>query len=195
MTGKEAILSVGKMTDSNFSLDAPVIENAYKAVYGVFLDGMDRTIRRKGVMLIGGVGSGKTTCLKIMQRLFRDSDCRFLSKRASDIKDFVGSMSLNEIKQEFGYGLKCDLYIDDIGVNSGEMKVYGTTVSVLGEILLDRYDLYISEGYLTHISSNLVAESDNPNVVTLKSVFGDRVYDRLREMTTPIVFTNKSLRK
>jgi DNA replication protein DnaC len=195
MTGKEAIEKVGLLMDEDFSLRLPEIENVYKAVYGVFSEGMDRKVRRKGVMAIGGVGCGKTTCIRVMHRLFRDSPCRFLAKRASEIKDLIESVPLSEIKQDLGYGLKCDLYIDDLGVNSAEIKKYGTVVSVLGELILDRYELYINEGFLLHISINLLPESDNPSVATVKSVFGDRVYDRLREMTTPIVFTNKSLRK
>jgi hypothetical protein len=195
MTAKDAILRVGLLVDERFSLDNPVIENAYRAIYGVFSQATDRTVRRTGVMAIGGVGSGKSTCLRIMHRLFRDSNCRFLYKRASEIKDLIESSPLSEIKQDIGYGLKCDLYIDDLGVNGGEIKKYGTTISVLGELLLDRYELYINEGWLTHISSNLLPESENPQIVTLKSVFGDRVYDRLKEMNTQIIFTNKSLRK
>jgi hypothetical protein len=195
MSGKEAIEKVGLLMNKDFSLNVAGLENVYKAVYGIFIDGMDRTVRRKGVMAIGGVGCGKTTCIRIMHRLFRDSSCRFLSKRASEIKDLVETVPLSEIKQDLGYGLKCDLYIDDFGVNGAEIKKYGTVISVLGELILDRYELYINEGFLLHISLNLLPESDEEGVVTVKSVFGDRVYDRLREMTTPIVFTNKSLRK
>ena len=195
MTAKDAILKVGLLIDKEFSLDNPVLENSYKAIYSVFSQAIDRTARQRGVMAIGGVGSGKSTCLRIMHRLFRDSNCRFLYKRASEIKDLIEKTPLSEIKQEIGYGLKCDLYIDDLGVNGVEMKKYGTTVSVLGELLLDRYELYINEGWLTHISSNQLPESENPQIVTLKSAFGDRVYDRLLEMNKQIIFTNKSLRK
>lgn len=195
MTGKEAIEKVGFLTSKDFSIESPSLENAYKAVFSLFSEGMDRRVRRKGVMAIGGVGCGKTTCMKIMHRLFRDSQSRFLLKRASDIRDLVSDISLIEIKKELGYGLKCDLYIDDLGVGGGESKHYGNSISILGEIILDRYELWVNEGYLTHLSSNLVAESKDKNITTLRTLFGDRVCDRLIEMTMPIVFTNKSLRK
>lgn len=195
MTGKEAIEYVGKLLEPNFSIELPELENAYKAIYGSFLVGVDEGARTKGVLLIGAVGSGKTICSKIMHRLFRDSNSRFLFKRASDIKDMLEIMSLVEIKQDLGYGLKCDLMIDDLGITDADVKKYGTTMSVIGELILDRYELFVNEGYRTHFSSNLITESDNEKIQSMKKVFGDRVYDRLRQMTTMIVFTNKSLRK
>jgi hypothetical protein len=195
MTGKEAIVCVGKIIEPDFSIDSEELENAYKAVYGAFVQGVYEGARSKGVMLIGAVGCGKTVCSKIMHRLFRDSNSRFLYKRGAEINDLIETMPLAEIKQIFGVGLKCDLYIDDFGVNDADGKKYGNTISVMGELIFDRYELFVNEGYRTHISTNLLPESINPEYRTIRKVFGDRVYDRISQMTTPIVFTNKSLRK
>jgi len=55
------------------------------------------------------------------------------------------------------------------------MKYFGNECNNVGEILLQRYDLMISEDYVTHATTNLKADE-------LQQLYGNRVRLRFRSM-------------
>ena len=65
------------------------------------------------------------------------------------------------------------------------MKHYGTDCNVMAEILLSRYDLFISHNMLTHITTNLSASE-------IEEVYGQRVRSRLREIINLVSFSEKT---
>jgi len=52
---------------------------------------------------------------------------------------------------------------------------------VMGEILLSRYDLFISKGIPTHVTTNLSASE-------IEEKYGNRVRSRMREMFNLVAF-------
>ena len=195
-TGKDAIAILGKeMYGVNFNLDTEAVCNTYKIVYE-YLIKQSKSKISKGLLIIGGLGVGKSAMMKIMQRLFKNTNSRFKWVNAYELKDLSEIYTVSQVKEMYGYDLKMDLYIDDIGV-SVDVKRYGNTVNIITEILMERYDLFISSGYKTHISSNLVTSitNDLKNTSTLKTVYGERILDRIIEMTTVVIFKGSSQRK
>jgi DNA replication protein DnaC len=95
----------------------------------------------------------------------------------------------------YGFDLKHDLYIDDIGF-SVDVKRYGNTVNIITEILMERYDLFVSTGIKTHLSSNIMTHivNDINNKPTLKIIYGARIVDRIKEMCEVIIFKGNSQR-
>jgi DNA replication protein DnaC len=91
--------------------------------------------------------------------------------------------------------------IDDIGIEPGDVKQYGNVANVFADLIMERYDLFIEEGFLTHFTSNRLIynptndNSFNANNAFLTEFFDDRVIDRLKQMTQTIIFTSDSLRK
>lgn len=69
---------------------------------------------------------------------------------------------------------------DDLGVENN-LKYYGNECNVMAEILLSRYDLFISHNMLTHITTNL-------NSSEIESMYGNRVRSRMRQMFNLIGF-------
>ena len=61
------------------------------------------------------------------------------------------------------------------------MKYYGNECNTVAEILLQRYDLQIMEGTVTHATTNLNADE-------LEELYGNRVRSRLRSMFNLIAF-------
>jgi hypothetical protein len=51
----------------------------------------------------------------------------------------------------------------------------------MSEILLSRYDLYMSHGMITHVTANL-------NSQDIEDVYGKRVRSRMRQMFNLIAF-------
>jgi len=201
MKVSEIITQIGlEFFPDKFSIDIEGRRVIYQQVYETMYNGLIG--RNKSVFLIGSVGFGKSVCFKIMQKLFKNTDRRFKITSSQQIKDFIDS---NEnklfVKEEYGYGYKGDLYIDDIGLGEAVSKVYGNHINIISEILIERYKLFIDEGYRTHLSSNryidVKAEARviDPSIVTLKQLYGDTVVDRISEMCKIIYCKGQSLRK
>ncbi len=195
-SGKDYILEFGlKMYGEDFSLKDAEVLCAYKKVYEYFLK-RSKNKCKKGILVIGGLGVGKSAMMKVMQRVFKDTESRFKWVNAYDLKDLSEVYTTSQIKEMYGYDLKMDLYIDDIGI-SVDVKRYGNTVNIITEMLMERYDLFIASGYKTHLSSNLLTSITNDvhNTPTLKSVYGARILDRIKEMTEVVKFKGESQRK
>lgn len=195
-SGKETIIYIGQqMYGNDFNLNNNAVLAVYKNVYEYFVKRSNNNTK-KGILVIGGLGVGKSAMMKVLQRLFKDTEARFKWVNAYDLKDLSEVHTTSQIKEMYGYDLKMDLYIDDIGI-SVDVKRYGNTVNIITELLMERYDLFIGTGYKTHLSSNLLTSITNDihNTPTLKSVYGARILDRVKEMTEVITFKGDSQRK
>lgn len=143
--------------------------------------------RDKGILLSGQVGCGKTSLMKLfatltpMSRSYRVKPAREItmefSKEGYDVINRY-SRSVRSPKP---------ICFDDIGVEP-PMRYFGDQINVVGEILLTRYELFISKRIQTHATTNLNSEE-------LESRYGSRVRSRLREMVNVIAFSPESLDK
>ena len=137
----------------------------------------------KGIMLSGPVGCGKTSLMNLMKYL-TPIDHKFSVKPCRDIsfefiqdgyevihRDSKGKLYQSEAKT---------ICFDDLGTENN-LKYYGNECNVIAEIMLSRYDLYISRKLQTHITTNLSASEIEKN-------YGNRVRSRLREMVNLISF-------
>lgn len=84
-------------------------------------------------------------------------------------------------------GLPAIYCFDDLGLESN-LKYYGNECNVVGEILLSRYDLFVSAGQLTHATTNL-------NSSEIEQLYGNRVRSRMREMFNLVAFTKEAKNK
>lgn len=209
-----------KITPTNFDLDGH--SDLIKAIAGNEWDFSDKTIvnvfkllltyfngiesekydLNKGILLIGNVGTGKTSTMRIfaeyLGRTNNPNYFKFVESRmiirefAKDKYSGMERYSFNERPDEHGTMHKkpSNLCIDDLGLEKQEAKHYGETVDVMGEFLADRYSIFIDERYrkLTHATSNLSTDS-------LASLYGERLYDRFVELFNIILLTGKSKRK
>jgi hypothetical protein len=142
---------------------------------------------RKGILLSGPVGCGKTS-LMILMRAFLPIERRHLMKPCREVSfEFIqegyqvihrySSQSILCHNSQLVYKTYC---FDDLGVENN-LKFYGNECNVMAEILLSRYDLFISHGLLTHATTNL-------NAKELETAYGSRVRSRMREMFNLIGF-------
>jgi DNA replication protein DnaC len=194
--GSEAINIIGvELYGKKFSIADKVTYENYKSCYESFVKSLFEQTD-KGVLVVGGIGAGKTAMMRIMQRLFKDTERKFLWINAYDLKDMAEVYTTSEIKMSYGSDLKCDLYIDDIGF-SMDVKRYGNTVNIITEILMERYELFVSSGFRTHLSSNIPTfiKNNTEKIPTLENVYGERVLDRIKEMCDLITFKGESKRK
>lgn len=142
---------------------------------------------RKGLLLVGGVGIGKSTMMQFFSRnqvaSYRLMSCRDIeSDFSSDGEKSVQACSYNidiaTNSDPFGHKVMGYCF-DDLGTEANG-KHFGKEKNVMAEILLNRYDNQL-EGKYTHITTNLTADE-------IKNQYGSRVTDRMREMFNLIIF-------
>lgn len=146
----------------------------------------------KGVMLTGKVGCGKTALMKILRSLTPEGDkpgmssCRDISFEFSRIGyEVIQKYSKNAFHPYSS--IPRTHCFDDLGVETiGHF--WGHDCNVMAEILLSRYDLFISHKMITHVTTNL-------NSQELEKAYGNRVRSRMREMFNLIVFNSETTDK
>lgn len=152
---------------------------------------------KKGLLLYGGIGIGKTAIFQIFIRnhvaSYRVVSCREIANGYANnaTKGFKGTDYLadyiEEIEPTYNNPFKQDawgLCFDDLGTESSK-KTFGNEVNVMEEILLSRYDRRNILLNKTHITTNLKADEIEEN-------YGPRVRSRMREMFNFIEFQSET---
>jgi len=137
----------------------------------------------KGILLTGPIGCGKTSLMTLMKHLapignkFSVKPCRDISfEFIQDGYQIIHKYSIGKLYQS-----EPRTYcFDDLGTENN-LKYFGNECNVMAEILLSRYDLFISKKLQTHITTNLSATE-------IEKHYGNRVRSRLREMVNLIAF-------
>jgi DNA replication protein DnaC len=137
---------------------------------------------KKGILLSGPIGCGKTTLMNLMKTL-TSTEHKFYIKPCRDIS-FEFIQDGYEIIQKYSKGkLYPDpktICFDDMGTENN-IKYFGNECNVMAEIILSRYDIFISKKIHTHITTNLSASE-------IETTYGNRVRSRLRSMVNLIAF-------
>lgn len=139
----------------------------------------------KGIMLTGRIGCGKTTLMNIFRSLSPESyrptiiSCRQVSFEFSRLGfDAVYRYSTNAFYPYTNIPrVHC---FDDLGLET-PINFWGNSCNVMAEILLSRYDLFISHKMITHATTNL-------NSQELETIYGNRLRSRMRSMFNLIAF-------
>jgi len=134
----------------------------------------------KGILLSGPVGCGKTSLMKLLRHMVPHQ------KPYEVIPSRNIAFAFNNIGYKIieDYGDKKFYCFDDLGVEPTG-RHFGKDCNVLGEILLSRYDLFLSNKTLTHATTNLNAQE-------LEERYGNRVRSRMREQFNLIGFDKGS---
>lgn len=199
MTIEEAIMKFGKLHLPDFNFDEPGMQKIYYTVLGhMNLALNEKAKNAKGIFLIGNMGVGKSVCMRVMGSLYKDTHRYFQFAKTRDIAKELEWRNPSDILYDFGYELKRDLYLDDIGLAQSVRNDYGNKVNIIAELLMERYDLFVREGFKTHMSSNRMLNVDRSKYPdyppTVLDLYGDVVLDRIKEMNTIIVWKGTSLR-
>lgn len=146
----------------------------------------------KGIILTGPIGAGKSSLMSLM-RFYEPAQSRFIVKSCRDISfEFIqhGYEVLHRYShQSFRNHEPITYCFDDLGTENN-LKFFGNECNIMAEVLLSRYDLFVSRKLITHITTNLSASE-------IESYYGNRVRSRMREMFSLISFekTTKDKRK
>jgi len=174
----------------------PDQKNYYDNLNKYFMKKEGELDPKKGLIVCGHVGTGKTLSFRIMQKVFGGINIistrhiiREYMMEGVSVLDKYGRRSFSEnemgnieIKKPIQY---C---FDDMLLEEVNAKFYGNNQNIMAEILLDRYDMFIRHGMKTYATTN-------GDMKLLEDNYGTRVRDRIREMCNIVSLTGKSLRK
>jgi energy-coupling factor transporter ATP-binding protein EcfA2 len=138
---------------------------------------------RKGLMLSGPVGCGKTSLMRLFNTLllpqykYQVKPCRDISFEFNrDGYTVIHKYSTNS----YSRGQHKIYCFDDLGTEN-HLKFYGVECNVMAEILLSRYDQFCLQGLTTHLTTNLTS-------MDIEEQYGKRVRSRMREMFNLLAF-------
>ena len=138
---------------------------------------------RKGILLSGPVGCGKTSLMNLV-KLALSPEQRYIVKSCREISfEFIqdGYSTIRKYSNlSFSKDLPKAYCFDDLGTENN-LKYYGNDCNVMAEIMLSRYDLFISRRMITHITTNLNGDE-------IEDLYGTRVRSRLREQFNLIAY-------
>lgn len=146
---------------------------------------------KKGILLSGPIGCGKTSLMTLVN-YFIPKGKQYQIKSAREISfeyEKEGYKTINRYSQtplnsgtlNINRNIFC---FDDLGIEQPQ-KYFGNECNVMAEILLSRYDLFVSKGIPTYITTNLSASE-------LESKYGNRIRSRMREMFNLVAFDKNS---
>lgn len=137
----------------------------------------------KGILLSGPVGCGKTSLMNLMKYL-TPTEHKFFIKPCRDIS-FEFIQEGYEVIHKYSKGklYQSDpkiICFDDLGTENN-LKYFGNECNVMAEILLSRYDIFISKHIQTHTTTNLSASE-------IETQYGNRIRSRMRAMFNLIAY-------
>jgi DNA replication protein DnaC len=147
----------------------------------------------KGLLIMGGYGTGKTDYLKVFEKLFKIyAPHRFKMITTKDVvRDFESCQTPNDKAHYYDGMYNGKLALDDVG-SERKANNFGANETSM-EILEARCD----RGLITHITCNYAEGGENDvkeSLLALNMRYGGRVYDRIYDHYSIIEFKGKSMR-
>lgn len=146
---------------------------------------------RKGIMLIGSVGTGKSLLFRVFKE-YTSQIIRLNSFQYHTSQEIIDNVNVKGVEYmdlfNHNYDNPITCYIDDIASRNEVIKYYGTEVNVMEQLLSIRYNIYSRYRKLTHVTSNKYPSD-------FKELYDDRIVDRMKEMFNIIELTGESFRK
>jgi hypothetical protein len=142
---------------------------------------------KKGILLTGPIGCEKTSLMTLVRYFFQPGK-QYQIKSTRDISfefekegfKVINRYSKNSLNLSYSNPVPIIICFDDLGVEQPQ-KHFGNECNVMGEILLSRYDLFISKAIPTHLTTNLSATE-------IEEKYGNRVRSRMREIFNLVAF-------
>lgn len=146
---------------------------------------------KKGILLSGPIGAGKSTIMALIKYFFQPTK-QYQIKSTRDIAfefenegyKVINRYSKNPLNLSYTSPVTNIFCFDDLGIEQPQ-KHFGNECNVMAEILLSRYDLFISKGIPTHLTTNLSASE-------IEEKYGNRIRSRMREMFNLVAFDKDS---
>ena len=141
---------------------------------------------KKGLLLIGGVGTGKTAFFNsVTQTLIIRCSELAMKYSMNGAEAFKGNVSSSHY--DIGWIKPGNKIYDDLGTEPKEVLYMGNKLILMAYVIESRYEYFKAHETKTHFTTNL-------DLKTIKERYGERSFSRLKEMVTVITINGKDLR-
>jgi hypothetical protein len=158
----------------------------------------------KGIYLHGRIGTGKTMLMHAMQYVADAArlHTQYRIVKTTTIADTIKAQAYADERnaaqlaadlRSLHHGHWC---FDDLGEDNEpiSIKLWGNDTPIMSPLLSARYDAYLHQGLITHVTSNLRLTSPDPDETTIETRYGTRIKDRLKTMFNFILLDGDSRR-
>jgi DNA replication protein DnaC len=141
----------------------------------------------KGILLSGPIGCGKTSIMHLIRPFtnplsdYKIKTCREISFEFA--KNGFDAINKYTLKQNYQSRLSGYCF-DDLGAEQ-QIKHFGNDCNVMAEVLISRYEQFVENNSITHLTSNLSASE-------IELLYGNRLRSRMRNMFNLISFNINS---
>lgn len=141
----------------------------------------------KGILLLGPIGCGKTSIMHLIKPFasplsgYKIKTCREISFEFA--KSGFDAINKYTLKQNYQSRLSGYCF-DDLGAEQ-QIKHFGNDCNVMAEVLISRYEQFVANNSITHLTSNLSASE-------IEMLYGNRLRSRMRNMFNLISFNVNS---
>ncbi len=147
---------------------------------------------KKGILLSGPIGCGKTTLMQLMKYFNNQNQSTFIVKSCREISfefikegyDVIQRYTIQSYHRNGTTETPLHYCFDDLGTENN-LKYYGNECNIMAEILLSRYDQFVSRKLITHLTTNLSATE-------IEHLYGNRVRSRMRELFNLVAFNGET---
>lgn len=137
----------------------------------------------KGILVSGSIGCGKTSLMNLVRPFayhayeYKIKTCREVSfEFAKNGFEAINGYMLKQANQSRLTGY-C---FDDLGAEQ-QIKHFGNDCNVMAEVLISRYEQFVENKSVTHITTNLSASE-------IENSYGNRLRSRMRQMFNLVTF-------
>ncbi|MBC7588872.1 MAG: ATP-binding protein [Chitinophagaceae bacterium] len=150
----------------------------------------------KGLMVAGGIGTGKTTLMRLFavnpKFPFKVVSCRkivddYLDKEVQALSYYSQPFRSSTYYSSLLKSADTGFCYDDLGTERTAVH-FGDRVNVMAEIIQNCYEQYNTPKYFTHITTNLTGNE-------IEQMYGSRVRSRMREQYNLITLGGNDRRK
>ena len=165
----------------NFRINIMHIPTIYKLIIYMIKDHKNALKEQidlsKGILLSWPIGCGKTSIMHLI-RPFASPLCDYKIKTCREISfEFAkgGFNAVNKYTLKQNYQSRLAGYcFDDLGAEQ-QIKHFRNDCNVMAEVLISRYEQFVENSSITHLTSNLSASE-------IEMLYGNRLRSRIRNM-------------
>lgn len=190
MARKQVFMNIARSTIPNFQIDESNRE-LISNLFNYFNEIEGALDLQKGLWLVGDIGTGKSTLMRLFSDYLRIHCQGFkmhICSKVSNDYAMSGDLDAYTFNQTGYVGEPVPMCFDELGRETLPANHFGQKLNVMQHIFHVRYSLWQSTRLKTFVTTNC-------DTASVEVLYGDFIRDRVREMFNVVVVKGGSRRR